>query len=182
MAAHGTRPMTELEIYNDSPIVKPLGNMWALDNQLYKVYGKDRANNMVTLVNQHSHQRVTMLWTDFVKRRENIYSVKRVAELLNRHHSWLRREIWYGVFKTPMYVSPDGLRMKGKQGFYTENDVYEMRDIMAERRRKNSKGNYSSPRSIIPTRQELTRRMGRGMLMYTRLSDGRFIPVWDETV
>ncbi len=183
MAVHGTRAMTDLEIYNESPVVKPSSRMWALNGKLYKVHSKDRANNLVNLVNQHDHSIVTMLWTDFVKRRENIYTIVRVADLLNRHHTWLRKEIWYGSFKSPLYPTPDGKRIKGlrESGYYTEDDVYEMRDIMVERRAATGNGGVKQ-RAIIPTKQELTRRMGRGMLMYTKLSDGRFVPIWEETV
>jgi hypothetical protein len=34
---------------------------------------------------------------------------------------------------------------------------------------------------ITPTKQELTRRIGDGILTYTRTEDGRFVPVWSET-
>jgi hypothetical protein len=36
--------------------------------------------------------------------------------------------------------------------------------------------------SITPTKQELTRRIGDGILTYTKTEDGRFIPVWSEKI
>jgi hypothetical protein len=35
---------------------------------------------------------------------------------------------------------------------------------------------------MTPTSQELTRRMGDGILTYTKTEDGRFIPVWAENI
>ena len=35
---------------------------------------------------------------------------------------------------------------------------------------------------MTPTTQELTRRMGDGILTYTKTEDGRFIPVWSENI
>ncbi len=35
---------------------------------------------------------------------------------------------------------------------------------------------------ITPSKQELTRRMGDGILTYTRTEDGRFIPIWSESI
>jgi hypothetical protein len=173
--------MTDLEIYNSSDVVKPLLKMWVIDGKLYRYYSRDRARNLVTLVNVHTNTKVNMLWTDFVKRRENIYTVRRVADLLNRHFTWLRKEIWYGTFKTPLYPTPDGLPQRFKHGYYTEKDVYEIRDIMVERRQKRKDG-LDNQRAAIPSVQELTARMGRGMLMYTKLGDGRFVPIWEETI
>jgi len=34
----------------------------------------------------------------------------------------------------------------------------------------------------VPTIQELNRRMGSGILTYTRTEDGKFIPLWSETL
>ncbi len=35
---------------------------------------------------------------------------------------------------------------------------------------------------ITPSKAELTRRMGDGILTYTKTEDGRFIPVWSESI
>ena len=35
---------------------------------------------------------------------------------------------------------------------------------------------------ITPTKAELTRRMGDGILTYTKTEDGRFIPIWSESI
>jgi len=36
--------------------------------------------------------------------------------------------------------------------------------------------------NMTPTSQELTRRTGDGILVYTKTEDGRFIPVWTESI
>ena len=56
-----------------------------------------------------------------------------------------------------------------------------MREVMVERRKRKADG-IAWQMGHIPTEQELTHRMGRGMLTYTRLGDGRFVPIWEETV
>lgn len=178
---HGLRPMTDLEVYNESPVVQSLKKKWVIDGNLYNYYARDRANNMVTLRNMHTNKLVHMLWTDFIKKRENVYTIRRAAELLNRHISWLTRQVWYGVFKSPLYATPDKKRVPGMQGYFTEADIHEMRDIMAENRHRRKDG-LPANKAYIPTKQELTRRMGRGMLTYTRLGDGRFVPIWEETI
>jgi hypothetical protein len=80
-----------------------------------------------------------------------------------------------------LYATPDKMAVKGKQGYFTQKDVYELREVMVERRKKRKDG-IAYQRNLIPSEQELTHRMGRGMLTYTRLDDGRFVPIWEETV
>lgn len=181
MASHGRRGMTDPEIYNDSPTVQPTNKIWCLNGKLYKYKARDRAGNLVYLIDMHEQKTVSLLWSDFIARREPVYSVSKVADLLNRHHTWLKREIWHGTFKQPVYATPDGKAARMKQGYYTQKDVYEMREVMVERRKRKADG-IAWQMGHIPTEQELTHRMGRGMLTYTRLGDGRFVPIWEETV
>jgi hypothetical protein len=35
---------------------------------------------------------------------------------------------------------------------------------------------------MTPSAQELTRRMGDGILTYVKTEDGRFVPVWGESI
>ena len=181
MGSHGRRGATELEIYNNSPTVTPVNKIWCLNNRLYRYKTRDRAGNLVILEDMHEGKRVSLLYTDFIARREPVYSVSKVADLLNRHHTWVKREIWYGNFKQPLYATPDKMGARGKQGYYTQKDVYELREVMVERRKKRKDG-IAYQHNFIPSEQELTHRMGRGMFTYTRLGDGRFVPIWEETV
>lgn len=184
MATHGTRPMTDMEIYNESDIVKSFSKVWMIDGNIYKVYSRDRAAGLITLLNKHTNELYTILWTDFVRLRKKVYPVPRVADLLNRSESWVKREIWYGNFPPPTYPTPDKKKIPGKKSWavYNEDQVFELRNIMLERRLKKKDGLPSSKASIIPSVQELRRRMGIGMLAYTRTMDGRFIPIWQESV
>lgn len=82
---------------------------------------------------------------------------------------------------------PTGASLNKERGwqikaYYSQSQIYEIRDILATytigRPRKDGLVNNN----ITPTRQELTRRLGEGILTYTKNSDGDFIPVWSETV
>ena len=82
----------------------------------------------------------------------------------------------------PTGASIDKVRGWQIRSYYSELQVHEIRDILATytigRPRKDGLINNN----ITPTRQELTRRMGDGILTYTRTADGEFIPVWSETL
>lgn len=180
MTAYGQRTMTDLEIYNALPVVPPSSGRFFLDDSLYSIWRKDRPNGMVYVRNLHDKEIYTVFIEDMAKRRKPAYTVTQAADLLNRHISTFRRMVWLGTLKEATYSTPDKKWGKGQRGWYSDEDIFEMRDIIAEGQRKRSDGTFIQA-SFLPTAQELTRRMGRGMLMYTKTHDGRFIPVWDAT-
>lgn len=87
-----------------------------------------------------------------------------------------------GVIPLPTGASLGGERGWQIRSYYSESQVHKIRDILATytigRPRKDGLINND----ITPTIQELTRRMGDGILTYTRTEDGRFIPVWSESI
>ncbi len=60
--------------------------------------------------------------------------------------------------------------------------VKEIRDILATYHIGRPRKDNLITNDITPNRQELTRRMGDGILTYTRTEDGRFIPIWSESI
>ncbi len=186
MASHGMRATTDIAIYNDLPIVKPLARTWIIDNKIYRVVAKNRGQGTIVLLNKHDDQMYTILWSDFLRNRKRAYTVARAADLINRHHTWLKRQIWMGNVLEPIYQTPDGkfdpdLGRWAKNPLYSEDDIFKIRDTMVERKEVTVHGNPGNV-TYIPTVQELRRRMGLDMLIYTKTPDGRFIPVWEESI
>ncbi len=82
---------------------------------------------------------------------------------------------------------PTGSQTGGKTGwqirsYYSESQVRNIRDILASYSMGRPRNDKLITNNITPTPQELTRRMGDGILTYTRTEDGRFIPVWSESI
>ena len=65
--------------------------------------------------------------------------------------------------------------------FYFIN-VKEIRDILASIHIGQPRKDGLVTNNMTPTTQELTRRMGDGILTYTKTQDGRFIPIWKESI
>lgn len=122
------------------------------------------------------------LISDFKKNRERAYSIKQTAELVNRHVKYLPSLMKAGTIPEPAGAQKGGARGWQVRAYYSESQVKEIRDILAKnnigRPRKDGLINNNS----TPTVQELTRRMGDGILTYTRTEEGKFIPIWTETV
>jgi hypothetical protein len=65
---------------------------------------------------------------------------------------------------------------------YHESQVREIRDILASHHIGRPRKDKLITNDITPSKQELTRRMGDGILTYRRTEDGRFVPIWNESI
>ena len=102
--------------------------------------------------------------------------------LLNRHRKHIPRLIKEGKIPAPTGAAVNKERGWQIRSYYSESQVHQIRDILSTysigRPRRDGLINNNS----TPTRQELTRRMGDGILTYTRTEDGQFVPVWTESI
>jgi len=68
------------------------------------------------------------------------------------------------------------------RAYYSESTVKEIRDILASLHRGRPRKDGLITNDTVPTIQELTRRMGDGILTYMRTEDGNFVPLWTESI
>jgi hypothetical protein len=87
-----------------------------------------------------------------------------------------------GVIPPPMGASLDGKRGFKIRAYYSEDNVREIRSILASIHIGQPRKDKLITNNSTPTNQELTRRMGDGILTYTKTEDGRYIPVWSENI
>jgi hypothetical protein len=122
------------------------------------------------------------LISDFKKNRERAYTVGQTAQLLNRHKKYLPQLVKAGKFPPAMGAQKGGATAWQVRSYYSESQVREFRDILASYHHGKPRKDGLITNDVTPTKQELTRRMGDGILTYTRTEDGRFIPVWSESI
>jgi hypothetical protein len=174
--------MATKEEYNNAPVIPGHQSMWFLNGDLVRKHHFNRSNGIMSVYNVTKGQIESCLISDFKKNRERAYTVKQTAELVNRHVKYLPSLIKAGTIPPPMGAQKGGARKWQIRSYYSESQVREIRDILATinigRPRKDGLINNNS----TPTAQELTRRMGDGILTYIKTEDGRFVPVWSETV
>jgi len=174
--------MISREEYNSAPTINPHNNMWFLNGDLVRSYHLNRSNGIMSVFNITKDQIESCLISDFKRNRERAYSIKKTAELVNRHVKYLPALIKEGEIPPPMGAQKGGDRKWQVRSYYSESQVREIRDILATKNIGRPRKDGLINNNTTPTVQELTRRMGDGMLTYTRTEDGRFIPVWTETV
>jgi hypothetical protein len=137
---------------------------------------------MVTVYNINKDRIETCLRSDFRRNRQRAYTIAETAKLVNRHRKYMPSLIKRGVIPKPV-----GSSINGKTGFqirayYSEDHVREIRAILASIHIGQPRKDGLITNNSTPTSQELTRRMGDGILTYTKTEDGRFIPVWSESI
>ena len=87
-----------------------------------------------------------------------------------------------GIIPGPTGAQKGGAVAWQVRAYYSESKVREIRDILATYHHGQPRKDKLVTNNVTPTRQELTRRMGDGILTYTRTEDGRYIPVWSESI
>lgn len=168
--------------YNQSPVINGKKTVWFLNNCLVKVHHYNRSDGTIALYNMTKDIIEICFILDFKKNRQRAYSVAETAKLVNRHRKYMPSLIRRQIIPPPM-----GIKLGGKRGFqirsyYSEEQVKEIRDILASIHIGQPRKDGLITNNMTPTKQELTRRMGTGILTYTKTEDGRFIPIWNESI
>jgi hypothetical protein len=170
------------EAYNSAPVIVGSKNVWFLNGSLVRRHHLNRANGIMSVYNITKDKIESCLISDFKKNRERAYTVTETARLVNRHRKYLPRLMQAGTIPYPTGAQKDGVSKFGLRSYYSESQVYEIRDILASFHIGRPRKDGLITNDETPTRQELTRRMGSGILTYTRSPDGQFVPMWTESI
>lgn len=172
----------ESETYNNDSVIPGSKKIWFLNGDLVRVHHSSRSNGLVSVYNINKDRIETCLRSDFRKHREKAYTVAETAKLINRHRKYIPKLIRDGVIPPPVGSKLNGERGWQIRSYYSESHVRQIRDILASIHIGQPRKDGLITNNMTPTNQELTRRMGDGILIYTKTEDGRFIPVWNESI
>jgi hypothetical protein len=170
------------EEYNNSPTIPGNKKVWFLNGDLVRIHHLNRSNGILSVYNIIRDRIESCLISDFKKNRERAYTVGETADLVNRHKKYMPSLMNRGVIPFPTGSQKGGARGWQVRSYYSESQVKEIRDILATYHQGRPRNDGLITNDITPSPQELTRRMGDGILTYTRTDDGRFIPVWGESI
>jgi len=171
-----------MEEYNSAPIISGNKKVWFLNGDLVRVHHLNKSNGIMSVYNIIKDRIESCLITDFKKNRERAFTVGETAMLVNRHKKYMPSLMKRGIIPFPTGSQKGGERGWQVRSYYSESQVYEIRDILATYHQGRPRKDNLITNDITPTRQELTRRMGSGILTYTRTEDGRFVPIWSESI
>lgn len=170
------------EEYNLAKIISGNKKVWFLNGDLVRIHHLNKSNGIMSVYNIVQDRIESCLITDFKNKRERAYTVGETAQLVNRHKKYMPSLMNRGIIPRPTGSQKGGETGWQVRSYYSESQVYEIRDILASYHIGTPRKDKLVTNNITPTRQELTRRLGDGMLTYTRTEDGRFIPIWGESI
>ena len=171
-----------MEDYNNAPVIPGSKKVWFLNGDLVRVHHLNRSNNIMSVYNINKDQIESCLVSDFKRNRERAYTVGETADLVNRHKKYMPQLVKRGVIPPPRGSQKGGATAWQVRSYYSESQVRELRDILASYHSGRARKDKLITNNMTPSKQELTRRMGDGILTYTKTEDGRFIPVWSESI
>jgi hypothetical protein len=177
-----TKGKIESQEYNNEPVIKGKIKVWFVNGDLVRVHHRSRSTGMITFYNITKDRLETCLLSDFKKNREKAYTVAETAILVNRHRKYIPTLIKQGKIPAPIGSKVNGERGWQIRSYYSESQVKEIRAILASIHIGQPRKDKLITNNMTPTSQELTRRMGEGILTYTKTEDGRYIPVWSESI
>jgi hypothetical protein len=170
------------EMYNSAPVIPGSKKVWFLNGDLVRSYHINRSNGIMSVYNITKDRIESCLIADFKKNRLRAYTVGETATLVNRHKKYMPSLMKRGVIPRPMGSQKGGETGWQVRSYYSELQVVEIRDILASYHFGRPRKDKLITNDITPTKQELTRRMGDGILTYTKTEDGRFVPIWNESI
>jgi hypothetical protein len=170
------------EEYNNAPVIPGNKKVWFLNGDLVRIHHLNRSNGIMSVYNIIQDRIESCLVSDFKKNRQRAYTVGETADLVNRHKKYMPQLMKRGVIPYPTGSQKGGSTGWQVRSYYSEMQVKEIRDILATYHMGRPRKDGLITNDITPSPQELTRRMGDGILTYTRTEDGRFIPIWSESI
>ena len=163
-------------------IQRPRRKTWFLEEDLVRITHISRAQGIATLWNCTKAVQMTMNLIEFKKKRKRAFTVAETALLLNYHRKSIPRLVKRGLLPPPVGELPNGERSFHYLSYYSEDHIWEARNLMAQTHIGRERKDRLVTNNKTPTEQELRYAMGDGMIYYVKDDNGKFIPVFDETV
>lgn len=161
--------------------IKASNIIFFINNELVKIIHRNKPNNICTLYNYIHDKEQTMIYSDFKKHRKKAYTVANTTRIFKRSRMQFDRLMKKGIFPIPTGATKGGKRQWQTMSYYSEDDLYKIRDAMANIHvGKPRKDGRITPAKDILSEKDLRSLLGDGIMLYTKTEDGRFIPVWQE--
>ncbi len=140
-----------------------------LNNKIHKVLSSSWAKDELIAWSYPDKKRVLYSYSQVVKNMENAYSTKQVSQVLNKHKVTIEDYILDGKIKYPQKVYPIGnIESTWYKFMYSESDIMDIHQFILE-------AGYSKD---MPSRNELRALLKHNTILYTKTTDGKFVPVW----
>lgn len=104
-------------------------------------------------------------------------------KIIGRTHSTWDRYLARRIIPRPKYACIGNLPTQGVRAWYSEDDLYDIRDAIAEIPAGGSqKAGAPLRRTKVLTKQELRAKLGDGRMLYVQNENDEFVPIWSDNI
>ena len=140
-----------------------------LNDKVHKVIRTHRAKDELVAWCYPDKKRVLYSYSQVEKYMGNAYTIKQTGEILGKHKVTIENYILQGKIKEPQKVYPIANPDSTWNKFMlSEKDIMDLHQFIADT-------GYSKN---LPSKAELQAILKHNLILYTKTSEGKFVPVW----
>lgn len=172
----------ERAFYKKNGIPAPARNIFFYDGELVKVVQRIPTKDTIYLHHYHSGKVRVASYLHFQKTKRRAWNCYATRLIIGRSIQSWERYLARRMIPRPAYASLNNTPGPGIKAYYSEDDLYAIRDALSEiPLGAPPKHGYWQARQKILTKAELRAKIGDGRMLYVQNDDGEFVPVWSET-
>ena len=140
-----------------------------LNGKVHKVLRLSRAKDEVVAWSYIDKKRVMYSYAQVDKNMERAYTVLEAGKILGRHRVTIEEYILQGKIKQPQKVYPiSNPESTWTKYMLSESDILDIHQFIIDA------GHIRD----LPSRAELQALLKHNLILYTKTTDGKFVPVW----
>lgn len=141
-----------------------------LDGKIHKSLRVSRAKDEIVAWCYPERRRVMYSYSLVDKHMQKAYTLREAAKLLNRHKITVEEYILAGKIQQPTKIYPISNPDGNGWSMYmlSEDDILKIHQFILD-------DGYTSE---FPSKSELLALFKHNIILYTKTSDGKFVPVW----
>ena len=140
-----------------------------LNGKVHKVLRLSRAKDEVVAWSYVDKKRVMYSYAQVDKNMERAYTVLEAGKILGRHRVTIEEYILQGTIKQPQKVYPiSNPESTWSKYMLSESDILDIHQFIIDA------GHIRD----LPSRAELQALLKHNLILYTKTTDGKFVPVW----
>lgn len=140
-----------------------------LNEKIHKVLKVSRARDEVIAWSYLDKKRVMYSYSQVEKHMEKAYGIVEASRILGRHRVTIEEYILQGKIKKPQKVYPIGNpESTWSKYMLSESDILDIHQFILD----------AGHLRDLPSRSELQALLKHNLILYTKSSEGNFVPVW----
>jgi hypothetical protein len=141
-----------------------------LNDKIHKVIRSSRSKDELVAWCYPDRKRAMYSYSQVNKYKESAFTLVQVAAMLNKHKVTIEDYILEGKIKAPQKVYPisNPDHPNWSKYMFKESDILDLHEYILE---AGHSGN-------LPSKNQLIALLKHNLILYTKTSEGKFVPVW----